>query len=534
MTLRIVSVLFVLCAALPAQQPAPARRPLVVLVVVDQMRTDYLERAAPHLTGGLKRLTTQGAWFTNGAYPYLNTITCAGHATIGTGALPYRHGMVLNAWWDRAAGRDRACTADETAKNISYSATPAGGGDSARMLLVPTLGARIHQAGGRTVAFSLKARSAIMMAGGDADAVIWLHDRAGWTTSTAFGPQKHRWLEEFVAANPIAAEGDRVWERTLPPDQYQGPDDGLGERVPTGWTSTFPHRIVRPDEPGFMAQWQRSPFADEYLGRMAMAAVDALDLGRRPQGDFLAVSFSTLDLAGHQFGPASHEVQDLVIRLDRTIGRLLDHLDARLGRDGYVVGFSSDHGVGPMPEQTEGSGRQTGSQALAAIDNALIPIFGPGKYAAFSAYTDLYLLPAAAGQVKRDPKAVAAVLDALRRLPAVAHAFSADEVSTEAARASTDPVKRAAALSYYAPRSGDFLIVPKRHWMLSTSSATTHGTLYPYDQRVPVILYGRGVPAGPRSDAATPADLAPSLAVLAGVSSFAPLDGRALVTPAGK
>jgi len=146
-------------------------------------------------------------------------------------------------------------------------------------------------------------------------------------------------------------------------------------------------------------------------------------------------------------------------------------------------------------------------------------------------YTDLYLQPGVLDKLKADPKASAAVLDALRALPGVAQAFRADEVNTPAARASSDPARRAAALSHYPPRSGDLIIVPRVNWMLSTSSATTHGTLHPYDQRVPVILYGAGVTAGLHREAATPADLAPSLAALAGVSSYNAPDGKPLIAP---
>lgn len=529
---RLISLVLLLAsvAVSAQQQPAAVKRPLIVILVVDQMRTDYLERGAPHFTAGLKRLTTEGAWFKEGAYPYLNTVTCAGHSTIGTGALPYNHGMVLNAWLDRSTGRERACTADETVQNIAYSSATVTGGDSARWLLVPTLAQKVRDAGGRTVAMSLKPRSAIPLAGTNPTAVIWLNDRAGWATSSAFTTTKIDWVEKYVAANPIAADGGKVWDRTLPADKYADSDDGLGERFPTGWTRTFPHPLSKAEAPEFMAQWQRSPFADEHLGRMAAGAVDALDLGRGPSTDFLAVSFSSLDLLGHQFGPSSHEVQDMVLRLDRTIGALLDHLDARLGRNGYVVGLSADHGVGPMPEQTEGSGRQSGSQAVAAIDGALGPIFGQGKYAAQAVYTDLYLLPGVLDRLKANPKASEAVLDALRALPGVARAYRADEISTPEVRTSSDPFKRAAALSYYAPRSGDLIIVPRQHWLLSTSSATTHGTLYPYDQRVPVIVYGAGVKAGARSGVATPADLAPTVAALAGFPFTAP-DGKPLVPP---
>ena len=175
----LVALVFLLsaCSSAPRNGPVTAPAPaaggpsLVVVLVVDQMRTDYLERGMPHFTAGLKRLTTEGAWFKNAAYPFMNTITCAGHATIGTGALPFRHGMVLNAWWDRGTARSVGCTADAAVRNIGYTGTPAGG-ESAATLLVPTLADRIGQGGGRTVGMSLKPRSAITLTGSHPTSVV--------------------------------------------------------------------------------------------------------------------------------------------------------------------------------------------------------------------------------------------------------------------------------------------------------------------------------------------------------------------------
>src|SRR5436190_14312479 len=325
------------------------------------MRGDYPVRYADLLQNGLKRLTTEGAWYKNAAYPYLNTITCAGHSTIGTGAFPYRHGMVLNTWWDRATSRPRACTADSTVKNIGYSGT-ASGGDSAASLRLPTLADEVRErAQGRIVAMSLKPRSAITLSGSHPTSVVWFDDRAGWATSTAFTAEKLPWLFDFIQSRPASRDVGAVWDRLLPAAQYSGPDAGTGERSPQGWTTTFPHPLGNTPGSEFNLQWQRSPFADEYLERMAVASVDALGLGKGKGTDLLAVSFSTLDLVGHQFGPASHEVQDIVLRLDRTIGLLLDHLDAVVGRGRYVVALGADHGVGGLPEQT-GGGRQAGDQ----------------------------------------------------------------------------------------------------------------------------------------------------------------------------
>lgn len=515
------------CASAPRQQAVTRRAPLVVVLVVDQMRTSYLEQYGSRFTGGLKRLVDEGAWFRQAAYPFLNTVTCAGHSTIGTGALPYRHGMVLNAWWDRQSMRSTPCTDDRSVTNIAYAGT-AVGGDSAAALLVKPLAQQLREnTGGRAVAISLKPRSAITMAGQKPTAVVWFHDRDGWSTSTAFTEKPIPWMQEFFEANPFTADRGKTWERAWPENAYHGTDDGRGERPPSGWKTTFPHAIGEPANQ-FNAQWQRSPFADAYLGRLAAHAIDTLQLGRGDGIDFLSVSFSTLDLVGHQFGPDSHEVQDVLARLDTTIGTLLDHLDARVGRGNYVLALSSDHGVAPLPEQSGGS-RQPSTQVVAAIDAALGRFFGPGKYVAHTVYTDIYLVPGMLDRLKQSPAASAAVLDALRALPGVSQAFRSDEISAPRVRRSEDPVKRAAALSHYPPRSGDVIIVPEERWLLSTA-ATTHGTLYPYDQRVPVIFFGAGVAAGRHESAATPADVAPTLAILAG-GRFVPTDGVPLLRP---
>lgn len=513
-----------------AQAPAPSAAPkLVVLLVADQMRTDYLDRHGAEFTGGLKRFMSEGAWFRESAYPYLGTVTCPGHATIGTGTFPYRHGLILNEWVDRQGGLVRGCTRDPSVEILPYG--PVAGtavGESSRDLLVDTLADQIRaRARGRVVAMSLKPRSAITLAGRKADAVVWFDDRGAWATSTAYTKKPVAFVQEFVAKNPLGADVGQVWERTLDAAKYVGPDDGAGERPQTGWTRTFPHPLA-PDgvaDAGFNSRWKASPFADEYLGRMAAAAVDSLSLGRGEGTDFLGVSFSTLDSVGHGFGPASHEVQDVVLRLDRTIGRLLDHLDSTVGRGKYVVAFSSDHGVAPLPDQS-GGGRQSSKQVLAAINEALTPFLGPGTHAVITAYTDIYMTPAAVELVKNDEKARAAMVGALRALPGVEHVFTADQLERADARTSPDRVLRAAALSHHKERAGDVIIAPREFWLLSTA-ATTHGTHHAYDQKVPVMFYGAGVRAGVYASAATPADIAPTLAALARVRFSTP-DGRAL------
>jgi arylsulfatase A-like enzyme len=514
-----------------AQVPAGDGTPkLVVLLVVDQMRFDYLERYSGRFTGGLKRLTQNGAWFQRAAYPYLNTVTCPGHSTIGTGTFPYQHGMILNGWFDRKTRASTECTDDEKTKEITYGNTLTGPSDSGRRQLRPTLADRVReQAHGRVVSVSLKARSAIGMAGHGGDVVLWFDARGAFATSTAYTKKPTEFVQKYIAQNRVESAYGRQWERLYDPGLYQNKDDHPSEKAPNGWTRTFPHVIGSKSgktDAEFYGHWMRSPLSDEYLGKLAATAVDTLQLGKRGTVDFLGVSFSALDMVGHAFGPKSHEVQDVLARLDITIGELLNHLDAAVGADHYVLGLSADHGVGEIPEDMPGGGRYTAAVTSGAIDKALEPILGAGKYVAHVAYTDIYLQDNALKRIRKDAALQKVVLDALRALPGIAEAYMAEEIALPATRGSADPAKRAAALSYHAGRSGDVIIVPRENWLL-TSSAASHGTLYPYDQRVPVILYGAGIRKGTYTAPATPADVTPSLAALAGIR-MSGTDGRPL------
>jgi predicted AlkP superfamily pyrophosphatase or phosphodiesterase len=513
-------------------QRAPARPKLLVILVVDQLRTDYLTDYSAPWTGGLRRLLDEGAWFTAAAYPYLNTVTCAGHATIATGLLPARHGMVLNTWWDREISRQVSCAEDPDVAAVSYGST-ARAGYSAQRLLATTLAEELHAQQGpasRAVSLSLKQRSAIMMAGRRADAVVWFEED-GWASSTAYSAQPVAFLADFLRANPVEADHGKIWNRLRARDAYRGPDRGAGEKPPEGWSETFPHELRGHDNrPGarFYNLWRRSPFSDEYLGRMARAAAEALELGRGEGTDFLAVAFSALDIAGHDFGPASHEVQDLLHRLDLTIGELIAYLDASVGRENYVVALSSDHGVAPLPEQQRrrgvSAGRISTSEVVRAVERALEPHLGPGPHVARMAHTDLYFRPGVYARLRENEEAMTAAIDAILSVQGTLRVFRSEELP--AMRESEDAVARAAAASYYAGRSGDLIVVPEKFWMF-TAGATTHGTLHDYDTRVPVILLGPGIRPGKYHGAASPADIAPTLAHLAGIR-FEGRDGRIL------
>lgn len=535
-SLTLAALLLVVCA--PLTSSAPRRTPkLVVILVVDQMRADYVEKFGQNWTGGLHRLMDEGAWFREAAYPYITTVTCVGHSTIVTGSLPRTHGIVGNSWWDRESGRSVNCVADAGETLITYGA-PAKGGTSTKNLLVPTFPDELRAQTGaapRVVTASMKDYVSTTLAGRRADAVVWFSATAhAFVTSSAFTRAPVPFVESFVKAHPIDAYFGKTWNKLLPESAYLYADDAVGERPVAKGTNTFPHLLRGPGntpDANFYDAWEESPFSDEYLGMFAEAAIDALKLGQGSGTDYLAVSFSAVDVVGHDFGPRSHEVQDVLARLDRTVGSLLAHLDRTVGRQNYVLALTADHGVAPIPEQTAAFGLTGGpvsaSDVIGRVEKALEPALGPGRKVSSLTANGLYFAPGVFEKLQANPDAMRAALEAVRSTPGVARVFRADELSRPF-NEPKDPIERAAAATFFAGRSGDFIVVLRPYFMFGPgSNATTHGTAYGYDQDVPLFLLGQGIKQGQYLTATGPMDIAPTLAFLCGITLSA-ADGRVL------
>ena len=507
-----------------AQASAPR---LVVILVVDQFRSDYLELYRHRWRSGFRLLLDQGARFTRAEYPYLHTGTCQGHATIGTGTLPRTHGIILNRWWHRDERRPYNCMDDEASPVLSYgvsSGAPATLGSSAKRLTAPTLAdvLRAERPDARVVALSLKARSVISLAGHGGDAVTWFDEPSrSFVTSRAFASGPVAGVRAFLQRNPPDGDLGKVWAQQDRDGTYRHPDAGIGERPKAGWTSLFPHALlgVNGADAQFFDRWQKSPYSDAYLGRMAAALLEDLQLGRRQTTDYLAVSFSALDLLGHDFGPDSREVEDLVAQLDTTIGTLLRLVDDRVGRDNYVVALTSDHGVAPTPDR-HGGGHIASEDLQHVAEQALIARWGapPGSpYVAWVGGGTMYFSDGVFERLVRDEAALTAVTGALLKVPGVVRILRADQLSP----ASRDPLVRAAAAGYVAGRSGDLFLIPKRYWVFELrveNEAAQHGTFHDYDRRVPLLLRGYRIRPGRFGAAASPMDVAPTLAHLAGLT----------------
>jgi predicted AlkP superfamily pyrophosphatase or phosphodiesterase len=520
-----------LVAAHPSAQ-SPVR--LVVIVVLDQFRADYLTTFASHWRDGFRTLLSEGAVFTRAAYPYQHTDTCAGHFTIGTGAFPRTHGMVSDLWWDPESRRNIECTDDDQSPLVTYG-RPSKLGKSARRSMVPSLADELRgqKPGARVVTLSLKARSAIGLAGHGGDAVTWFEETVGvgsFVTSRAFSAEPVPAVRAFLARDSFEKDFGKSWTLRDPREMYRNADAGVGERPRQPWTGLFPHEIkgTTDSRDDAVALWRASPLSDAYLGRMAIDLIDAFSLGTRTGTDFLGVGFSSSDSVGHPFGPASRELEDTVARQDDVLGALIRKLDEKVGRERYVLALSADHGVAEVPV-TRGAGRVASDDIRERIEEILISRFGPPptntRYVV-AAGDFIRFADGLFDRVRKDPGLLSAIERAVTAIPGVDRVLRKDMLSDR----SSDPIVRAAALTKFEGRSGDLIIIAKPNWPIggrAVAEAGSHGAPYDYDQRVPVILFGGGIKAGRYERAVTPADIAPTLARVAGIQ-MAKAEGRVL------
>ena len=545
-TLRTALAAVLAALLLPASAPAadePARPRLVVLVYFDQLRGDYLQRwQAQFGDGGFNRLTAGGAWFTDCHYPYAYTVTAAGHASAATGCVPADHGLVGNDWYDRAAGKLVNCVGSDRYEQVP-ARTAAGtdadekkgakGGVSPDRLLKPTI-ADALKAGtggkGKVVSLSLKNRGAAVPAGRAPDACYWMDGGTGrFVTSTFYRGTVHPWVAEFNKSKPGERWRGQTWDRLRPDLDYaklSGPDDIAGEGKGAGQGRVFPHPFEPTDPkatPAYLTALYTSPFGNDLLLDLAVKAIDAEKLGADDVPDLLSVSFSSNDAVGHAWGPDSQEVLDVTLRADRVMKRLLDALDAKVGKGKYVLALTADHGICPLPEVSRKRGEDAGRVQPAT--GAKVEAFltekygkGAGKWVEAVSGPWVYLNGKAVTAAGVKPADVQAALAAwLATQTGVKAAYT--RAALTAGIPESDPVGRMVARSFHPDRCGDVYVLLKPYYLSSAALATgtTHGSPWEYDTHVPLVVYGAGVIPGVRKGRVTPLAAAAILSAAAGV-----------------
>jgi predicted AlkP superfamily pyrophosphatase or phosphodiesterase len=498
--------IFALFITLPlgAQNNAPKRQQpkLVVAIVIDQFRYDYLTRFRAEYSGGFKRFFEQGAVFTNAHYDHVPTVTAVGHSTFLTGAPPALSGIIGNEWWDRTSKKRVSSVSDENSKLLGST----GEGSSPKRMLQSTVGDEMKMSGkgGKVVSVSIKDRSAILPAGHMADGAYWFDGKTGnFVSSTYYFDALPEWVAQFNGSHPADKYAGKQW---------------MGKTM-----------AATPDA-RFYGSLDATPWGNELILQFAEKAIAAEKLGAGPKVDLLAVSFSSNDYVGHAAGPDSEEVHDMALRVDKLVGELIRAAEAQAGVGRVLVVLTADHGVAPVPEVNQKrkmpGGRFDEQNELDTVEKALTARFGnlaTGKWVAYSGEGSVFFTEGNSTVDVAEQERVAA--DAIRGLPHVFRVFTRTQLMNGAIL--DDSIGRRMRNGFNAARSGNVFVMLDPYWM-AARNGTTHGAPFDYDTHVPVLFLGPQVRAGRYNANIILNDIAPTLATMLEVETPSGSIGRVL------
>lgn len=504
---------------------ALADRPkLVVGIAVDQMRWDYLERFADRYgTGGFRRLVDEGFNCDNTQIDYIPTVTAIGHTSIYTGSVPSIHGIAGNNF--RKDGQWVYCTDDSTVESVGCSGE--AGQMSPRNLQATTIGDELHLATNfrsRVVSISLKDRAAILPGGRTADGAYWFDDETGrFITSTYYRDDLPGWLDEFNDKDLARAYLAKDWETLYPVASYrQSTDDDVPFEEPftPDTAPTLPVRLSELFEDEGYGLIRTTPYGNTLTLEAAKAAIAGERLGQHADTDFLAVSLSSTDYIGHQFGPNSVEIEDTYLRLDRDLAAFFAFLDEQVGRDNYLLFLTADHAAAHNPtflnSHRIAAGGWDEERACARLDSLACDEFGIAipLVERIENY-QVFLNKKAIDSLRLDRRHVVQLFtDWLEDMPGVAYAVC----QRQAANAAIPAVIRERIINgYNRERSGEIQIILKPGYYSSTSTqprGTQHGVWYNYDAHIPLVFMGWHVPAGHTSQPTHITDIAATVAAM--------------------
>jgi predicted AlkP superfamily pyrophosphatase or phosphodiesterase len=500
-----------------SQVPRPK---LVVGIVVDQMRWDYLYRYYERYAedGGFRRMLDEGFSCENTLIPYTPTVTGCGHASLYTGTVPAINGITGNYWFDRQEQRSVYCTEDKSVATVGSPS--AAGRQSPANLLVTTICDEMRLATNfrsKVIGVALKDRGGIVTAGHSANAAYWYDGSNGnWISSTYYMNDLPAWAKQFNALKRVDALYGLGWSLLFPAGTYvqSTADDKPYESKPFG--NVFPYdtkKFIGKDYGKITAM----PAGNTLTFEFSRAAIEGEGLGLDEHTDFLAVSFSSPDYIGHSFGPNSVESEDGFLRFDRELGEFFEYLDKKIGRENYTAFLSADHGVAHVPEFMLENKLPGGRVSLGAMVNAMNDSlelrFGAKKLILSDDNYQVHFDHRRIESAKLDLEEISAwVVAYLSSQPGIARAFSLEELNEVPLPAR---VREMLNNGYYPNRNGDvqFILQPN-HMEAYSTSGTTHGLWNPYDAHIPLLWYGWGIKKGSTNRPVQMTDVAPTLAAL--------------------
>ena len=502
-------------------QEAIQKPKLVVGLVIDQMRWDYLYRYQYKYTdGGFKRLLNTGFSLNNVMIPYIPTVTALGHTSVYTGSVPSIHGIAGNDWTDKSTGKNVYCTTDTSVQAVGTSNAKIGQ-HSPRNLWSTTITDQLGMATNfrsKVVGVSLKDRASILPAGHNPTGAFWFDDSSGdFITSSYYMNDLPTWVKDFNAKNLPKSLVANGWDTLLPIEQYteSTSDNNKWEGLlGSAKTPTFPYSNLAADYEVKKDNIRSTPFGNTLTLKFAEAAIDGYHMGRNADTDFLAINIASTDYAGHKFGPNSIEVEDVYLRLDRDLAAFFKMLDAKVGKGKYLVFLTADHGAAHSEGYMEANKMATGffgEEFEKTLNTKLKEKFGEDKMIWGIDNYQVYLNQNLIKEKNLDTDKIKdEVLKILKADPTVLYAVDLDEVAEASI---PEPIKTRIINGYNWQRSGDIQVISHDGMLPPYSkTGTTHSVWNSYDSHIPLIFMGTGIKNGQSNKPHFMTDIAPTLA----------------------
>ncbi len=497
----------------------PQKPKLIVGIVVDQMRQEYLYRFKEKFgEGGFKKLMQDGFMAKNAHYNYVPTNTAPGHTSVYTGTTPAYHGIISNGWYDKKSKTEIYCAGDTTESTVG--STSDNGEMSPRNMLTTTITDELRlgtQKQAKVIGISIKDRGAIFPAGHTGEAYWYDSETGNFITSTYYHDKLPDWVQKFNNQKLADQYLKQTWEPLNPLNTYteSGPDDNIYETPGRTNAFVFPYNFSKlKDAYGLVPA---SPFGNDILKDMALAALEGEQLGTHEFTDFLAVSFSSTDYVGHQFGPNSVEVEDTYLRLDKNIETIINALDKKVGKGNYTIFLTADHAVAEVPQFLIDNKVPAGyftEDLDSMVSMALTAKYGEGKWIEDISNAQVFLNHTLIFEKKINLHEIQEfIAQQLMAFEGIEESYPAYVINWLDYNASG--VKGLMTRGYNQERSGDVLFGFKPGWFASgNKTGTTHGSAFTYDTHVPMLWYGYGIKSGSSVKYHPITDIAATLAMM--------------------
>jgi predicted AlkP superfamily pyrophosphatase or phosphodiesterase len=533
--MRIYSILCFLLLSFTSIAQAPKSIPsstsskpkLIVGIVIDQMRWDYINQFKAHFTSqqGFMRFVNEGASCNNNFIPYVPTVTACGHAAVYTGSTPAIHGIAGNQWYDNYQQRTVYCVEDPTVVSVGVEGSPAGKMSPVNVWTT-TLGDEIKLANNfksKVYGISIKDRGAIIPAGHSADGAFWYDSKSGnFISSTYYGKNLPKWVTEFNGQHRVDSLYAKGWNLSLAKSVYEANCDGdmnAYESTPLGAEQKgFPYTLSQFIGKDY-GKISSTPYGNNIVAEMAVKALVSEQLGKDDITDLLAISFSSPDYIGHSFGPNSWETLDGYIKLDAVIAQLFASLDQQVGKNNYTVFLTADHAVANIPDFSKKHKIPGGLISESGIKKELGQLLlkqglSDKLITAINEYNIHFNHPLMDSLGISQDKMVQLVRQFVELKPGVLQVVEARKAATAAL---PEELRERIVNGYNPQRSGDLFIATKSGYMDGYATGTNHGVFYNYDAHIPLLWYGNGIKKGQVNSVNYMTDIAPTITTLLGI-----------------